>query len=210
MSCRGFVHVAVFTHRELDTYPRSGALSIVKLTLASHSRCLLLYDQLTWGIYRSVARGARFNILDISHLDLRSPLSLFLRPVGLRLSLHQQCYGRGYMRRLWCFSATHFLQFRLLVDAFLYNVYILRQAVATLVAWPLFLFLVITALWLVWLFNLTCCLLRLTVDSVVSLRTSGLCAPRHTETYGVLLPSVQTLLDFCIIGDHVRAAVRIP
>ena len=32
--------------------------------------------------------------------DSRFGIPLFWRPVGLRLSLHQRCYGRGYGRRL--------------------------------------------------------------------------------------------------------------
>lgn len=43
-------------------------------------------------------------MLAIDDPILRQALELFQRPVGLRLSLHQKCFGRGFLRRVSWFS----------------------------------------------------------------------------------------------------------
>jgi hypothetical protein len=48
------------------------------------------------------------------YLDVCFRFPFFWRPVGLRLSLHQQCYGRGYGRRITNFCV--FCQFQMRVS----------------------------------------------------------------------------------------------
>ena len=182
------VCVAVYMPQELVFLHTADTWSLVMLTVPTHRRCSLLYDELTWGRWRTVARGTQNERFDTWDVDPSWGFCLFLRPVGLRLSLHQKCYGRGYMRRLTWFSASCILPLLVLTDACFSEFLLFGRALASMIAWPLLIAILICALCLLWLFHLTRTLIKISGDAALAMWTSGLCEASYTETYDFLFP----------------------